>query len=112
MRCTQVIGLNERTREFLRENTATTLKKCGCPTCTTLHWEVREEEVYASAAHTGMFDDGPELYKYRLKDGRWVFEYVQAVPWSSGPCIFLALQDEAKQPLPQSLWSEDEIANA
>jgi hypothetical protein len=52
-----------------------------------------------------MFDDGPELVEYTLKDGSKVREIVQAVPWSAGPCIFLALQNEQGEtlfPWPQS----------
>ena len=40
-------------------------------------------------------------------------EYQQAVEWSSGPCIFLALRDEASgQPVAESLWTDEEIAQS
>ena len=42
----------------------------------------------------GMFDDGPVLYEYTLKNGKKLKEVVQYSPWSSGPCIFLCLQNE------------------
>ena len=33
-------------------------------------------------------------------------EYVQAEPWSSGPCIFTALRDADGNPVEESLWAE------
>lgn len=64
----------------------------------------------------GMFGgpgDEDFLRIYTLKDGREVEEYVQAKPWSSGPCIFLALRDtKTKEPLPETLWDEEDIENA
>lgn len=112
MRCTQTIGLSSAAQVYLVAKTATETVTCGCPNCTIPHKKQQISEAYASAASYGMFDDGPELYKYQLKDGTWVYEYVQACPWSSGPCIFLALRDEAGNPILESLWSEDEITNA
>ena len=111
MRATQIIGLSDKAAEFLKENlqvTKTSLvfagKRRNVETPT-------EKKIYdgETGVRMGMFDDGPALYKYLLKDGRWIFEYVQASPWSSGPCIFLALRDESGNPIQESLWSEEEI---
>lgn len=52
-----------------------------------------------------------ELYEYEIPDpaGNYtVQEYVQAEPWSSGPMYFIALMRNG-QPVPESLWSEEEI---
>lgn len=62
---------------------------------------------------TGMFDEDVHILKrYYLKQGGYVDEYVQAEPWSSGPVIFLALMDSNGQPIPETLWSQEEINNA
>ena len=61
----------------------------------------------------GMF--GEEIHKlkqYKIKQKVLIEEYVQAEPWSSGPCIFLALRNsETKEPILESLWNQDEIDN-
>lgn len=56
----------------------------------------------------GAFDPSP-LMKYTLRDGRVLYEAVQAEPWSSGPVTFLALADEAGNRFPESLWTNAEI---
>jgi hypothetical protein len=63
---------------------------------------------------TGMFEEQVhELVEYVTIGGSTVEEYIQAEPWSSGPVIFLALRfKETKEPIRQSLWSEDDIDNA
>lgn len=121
MRQTQIIGLSPQALTFLKENEAKTLEKCYCPDCKTPHVEISLRKQYADGSHWGMFDDGPPLYKYQLKDGSWVCEFVQSCPWSSGPMIFLALtrvvnesievlaMDAMKNPVTESLWKEDEI---
>ena len=102
MRCTQVIGLSDKARNFLDKHAVYDER---------LNWTV--SEVYENAKHLGMFDDGPMLLKYRLKvDGSYVYEYAQAVPWSSGPCIFLALKRENGEPIPETLWSDEDIEKA
>ena len=109
MRCTQVFGLNQVARKFLSLHVARTPKRT-CPTCH--HQEGGEmiAEVYASAREDGMFDDGPDLLRYTLQDGRKFCEIVQAVPWSSGPCIFLCLEDADGKRYGE--WTEEEINNA
>lgn len=95
MRCTQFIGLNTWAQELLNQN----------------HLKVPTGDKW-----NGMYSDDGDLYKYTLLDtrfpsdyGKEITEYVQAAPWSSGPCIFLALKDKAGNPIPESLWGEDEI---
>ena len=62
----------------------------------------------------GMFeDDVYDLDKYTMNDGREVEEYLQAEPWSSGPCLFIALQySDTKEPIHETLWPDKEIGNA
>ncbi len=92
MRCTQIIGLNREACEFISKHTFSYM-------------------VYEDATDQGMFDDGPMLTEYVLQDGSKVREFIQAVPWSSGPCIFLALKDveSGKILFP---WDEETINNA
>ena len=60
----------------------------------------------------GMFDEEVHiLQRYYLKTGKYVDEYVQATVWSSGPVIFLALQDHNGIPIKESLWSDEDINN-
>ena len=66
-----------------------------------------KSEMWKDAREVGMHDDGPMLDKYKLKSGKWVREVVQAVPWSSGPCIFLCLEDEDGKRLFE--WTDGEI---
>ncbi len=52
------------------------------------------------------------LYRHTMPNGKAYDEFVQATPWSSGPCYFLALKDSDGNVVPESLWSEDELAQA
>lgn len=90
-RQTQIIGLSENAINFLNENAQQ--EPCNfCPHCNKAIDTRIISFVYASAAEEGMFDDGPKLLQYPLKNGEIAKEIVQAVPWSSGPCIFLCLE--------------------
>lgn len=60
----------------------------------------------------GAFGNTFPLFSYKFSDGREYFEYVQAQPWSSGPCYYLALRDGKGNPVPESLWPQEEIDNA
>lgn len=59
--------------------------------------------------YEGMFGDKYPLFKYKLSDGRVYSEYVQASPWFSGPCFFLALKDSKNEVVSKSLWSKEEM---
>lgn len=52
------------------------------------------------------------LYRYKGMHGVFLFEeYVQAEPWSSGPMYFVALKSlKTGEPVPQSLWSDEEMS--
>ena len=95
MRCTQIMGLSEVAEQFLKDNHQPVTKECQ--TCHHIETVDAKISVYASAEDQGMFDDGPLLREYILKDGRAAREIVQAVPWSSGPCIFLCLEVDGKR---------------
>jgi hypothetical protein len=62
---------------------------------------------------TGMFDE--EVYvlrQYETNDGRFVEEFVQADPWSSGPCIFLGLRySNGGGVISETLWNDEDIMN-
>lgn len=61
----------------------------------------------------GAFDDiACILNRYIFPDGRIYDEYVQAAPWSSGPCYFLALKDKHGRTIEESLWTDEELNNA
>jgi len=108
MRCTQLMGLSSKAEEFLKEHCNIVVTQ-ECPRCHHPLSEGRECEAYESAAHVGMFDDGPELQEYQLRDGRKAREVVQAAPWSSGPCIFLCLEVDGER---IGEWPQEEIDNA
>ena len=110
MRTTQFVGLTSDADNWLKENVRITKRRCSCPDCQHEHiTEVVEEEYDITY---GMCEDSFPLNKYQLKSGEWVYEYVQADPWSSGPVIFLALRQENGSPIPESLWSQEEIDQA
>jgi hypothetical protein len=108
MRCTQFVGLPKESVKFLQDNIAMRPHRY-CPHCDKPTSEEACMDIYESAASDGMFDDGPVLHAYTLKDGRVVREVVQATPWSSGPCIFLKLMDGDKDLF---VWTEEEINKA
>jgi hypothetical protein len=52
-----------------------------------------------------------ELASYEMEDGTVYREHLQADPLTlSGPCYFLALLNEEGEPVVESLWTEEEIA--
>lgn len=122
MRCTQHMGLSERALEFLKGEMVLAYTE----QVTRVYPDGRtkrqpDREIFVSTVkkepsgevYHGMFE-GEEyrLYKYTHPDKRVYYERVQAVPWSSGPVIFLALQDEAGNWVPESQWPRKEILAA
>ena len=58
----------------------------------------------------GMFDNEYDLMLYHNKHtGETYTEWVQASPWSSGPCIFLALRDSDGTVIQESVWTQEEV---
>ena len=53
-----------------------------------------------------------ELHRYILPDGKVYDEFVQCTPWSGGPVYHIALKDASTgKEVPESLWTEDELAD-
>ena len=121
-RFTQIIGLNRWSTQLVSATEKAT--EIGRRFFEDGRVEEFEREVQISTATKreigsfgGMFDETYPLFEYTLKDGRVFQEYVQAEPWSSGPCIFLALKqwarmDEGLIPVSESLWTYEEIQAA
>ena len=112
-RSTQEMGLSSAAWKFLQEKS----ERIPIQICSTCNHQTGGEiisEVYdkETGENAGMFQDGSPLEKYKLKDGTWVYEVIQACPWSSGPVIFLTLVDEQKQRIPSLDWPQEEIDNA
>lgn len=42
--------------------------------------------------YSGMFMEEYDLYRRQLTGGGYADEFLQASPWSSGPCFFIGLQ--------------------
>jgi len=106
MRCDQFMGLTPEAIDFLRENEVPE-NKCAC--CN--HAFPRALEKIGS--FFGMFGDEYSLFRHILKDGRIANEYLQAAPWSSGPCFFLGLEVHGKDlPTQKFEWSKHDIDKA
>jgi len=111
MRHTQIIGLTAEAENFLEKNCKIESKIKRCSNCN-FPYEViykKVQKVYDASGSSGMYGDGPDLHEYELKDGSKIREIVQAAPWSSGPCIFLCLEDDKNKRFCE--WTEEEINN-
>lgn len=117
-RSDQLIGLNQwaselvqQTRTIVEEGTRYELD--GKPLDQfRREIQVPVAKVEVCGKYCGMFEDEYSLHRYTMPDGKVYQEYVQAQPWSSGPCFFLALEDEDGKGVPESFWSEEDINNA
>ena len=49
------------------------------------------------------------LHRYTKPGGEVFEEFVQATPWSGGPCYFIALKDKRGEVVPESLWSDHDL---
>ncbi len=122
MRCKQIYGLSKCAQNLVSGTQVLLYRRRE----TRVYPDGREEvvpehDIYGpdvqvetlEETFSGMFD-GEEypLHRYIFPDGRVLVESVQAAPWSSGPCIFLALKNEKGEWVPESLWLEDAIASA
>ena len=107
MRCTQIAGLTEEAKEFLEKN-CILIDDDRCPHCEEVLTQRKSCKIYEDATNEGMFEDGPMLHEYNLVGGKVAREVIQAVPWSSGPCIFMCLEIEGKRMFE---WSQEEIDN-
>ena len=118
MRCDQVIGLNERATPF---TTGERVLDCYMISVTEhldgTKGEPVRSEVFRSTClsipsgnkFSGMYESSYDLEKYIHDDGREYTEFVQAEPWASGPCFFLALKDKDGNVVKETLWTDEEI---
>lgn len=115
MRCDQHMGLNAWATEFLE---AKAVKLVKVERITTVEGQLVSETEYPipnrkpCGEYEGMFGNPYTLWEYQTSTLGIVREYVQAAPWSSGPCHFLALKDVEGNPISDSLWSQEDIDNA
>jgi hypothetical protein len=105
MRMTQEIGLKEEAQDYLDKFGIREEKLC--PTCSVGTIVSLKSEIYDDSRSSGMFDDGPLLAKYFMTNGLVLKEIVQCVPWSSGPMIFMCLENEKGERLFE--WTTKEI---
>jgi hypothetical protein len=108
MRCDQLRGLSSAADMFLDANIIQPRSE-PCPHC---------HHSYSAALKVcgtfyGMFDNEYLLYEHQLKSGQVAKEFVQAAPWSSGPCFFIGLQvyNPDGTCAQEFLWAEEEIDN-
>jgi len=108
MRMTQDWNLTDQAMDFLQENSKK-VPASFCPHCNGPIGEKLVMRDYEDASNTGMFDDGPMLHEYTLKDDRTAREIVQEVIWHSGPCIFLCLEIDGVK---MYEWDKKDMENA
>lgn len=117
MRCDQYIGLNdwarrlvtrkEKVREFGVQVFAGGKRKKFS------RWRrIPVARKESAGVIRGAYDSRFPLHRYTLPGGVVLVEYVQASPWSGGPCYFVALKDQQGRPVPESLWTDAEINGA
>ena len=122
MRCTQLIGLSKVAKSWLKKYCKQRhyFQKVFRAYDNDGDWvEVEDSEgtellskpLEENGTVFGMAgEEACILQQYEMDNGSIVEEYVQCAPWSSGPCIFLALRFQStKKPVVKSLWSEEEI---
>ena len=117
-RSDQLIGLNEWASKLVRQTT--TIVEVGRKETTDGKWLedfsrrvlVPVAKIEKCGGFQGMFETEHPLNRYTFPDGRVFQEFVQAEPWSSGPCFFLALKDGEGREVLESLWSDEDINDA
>lgn len=110
MRMTQIYGLTKEAEKFLKENVEM-IPDLICANCKEVVSYKENKKIYANAKDAGMFNDGPNLWEYMLKDGSIVREKLNKyAPWSSGPNLFVDLVDKDENILYG--WSEKEISES
>ncbi len=118
IRMTQFMGLTDRARKLVKGEPVLAFtdyivrvypdgRVMQLPPHTT-HVSSVKSEPSGEIVH-GMNDDEFPLTKYAFPDGRIYYEREQHEEWSSGPVIFLALQDERGNWIEESLWAEEGI---
>ncbi|MHA2063462.1 MAG: hypothetical protein ACXABY_03680 [Candidatus Thorarchaeota archaeon] len=107
------MGLTEEAIKWLHKNCVKVLKYTKVFPDDREDEEVWEWEVEVYQETNSWYGEGYSLKRYRLANGLWVYEYIQAEPWSSGPCTFLALSwtPDGKDPIEATLWSDGVLDN-
>jgi len=106
MRCSQYFGLSAEADLYIKENVAE-VPNILCPHCSKVVNTKIDAHVYKIDEDDYMGWGHPPLSEYRMKDGSILKEVVQDVPWSSGPCYFLCLENEDGEQVFE--WPEEEI---
>jgi hypothetical protein len=106
MRSDQYMGLTVEAQNFLDLHEERSLP---CPHCGRTY----PVKLEVCAYYNGMFDDEYPLYQHFLTNGCTAEEFLQADPWSSGPCFFIGLRvyDIEKNLIQEFLWSQRVIDN-
>lgn len=118
MRCDQYIGLNAwATKLVSRKTKVHDIGIRTLPGGRVVKLDYWHRVPVARKEKIGKIDGAwnphvADLHRYTFPDGRVYEEYVQATPWSGGPCYFIALRDKRKRPVRQSLWTDREIDQA
>lgn len=114
MRTTQVVGLHPRAKKIVTnwvDAVEEVTRKYADGTeerySRIVMADRSKREVYGY--FDGMCGEEYPLHKWTLADGRVFYEYVQAQPWSSGPVVFVALEDEKRDTIKESLWTAEEM---
>lgn len=123
MRCDQYMGLNGWATGYLIDH-QTAAEVISIAYSPTKEWEPRVlsselemiplYKVEVTGKIDGAWNDRvADLHKYTMPDGTELQEFIQATPWSSGPCYFIALRFLPEGTVcEESLWTEEELAAA
>lgn len=105
MRSDQHMGLSIEASDFLVFNE---LVPEPCPHCQRPYPPITEP---SGKTYSGMFMEEYPLFRHELKSKGYAEEYLQAAPWSSGPCLFLGLKvyDSNGTEIRDFQWTEQEI---
>lgn len=117
MRCWQYQGFNKAAMDLLNQKVKVGVLKGTITYTDGRKPEIVDEDVmefpYTKEVYgerNPWYDEKMSLHIYRFSDGRVLEDYIQAEPWSSGPCTFMALRDHVtKEPLVETLWDQDTI---
>ena len=102
-RSLSLIGLKDEAREWL-EKQLDQKKEC-CPTCGAKLATGFQPTIYDR--EDVWYGTELELREFVTKNGKVIREVIQEIPWSSGPVVFMCLEDQkGKQLFP---WSKEEM---